>query len=324
MYYCTSYPLAVAFCILTMFCWGSWGNSQKLAGANWPYWFFYWDFVVGMLLFAVVFGLTAGSCGGESPWNFVANMKQGSGANVGFALLGGLIFNAALILLVKAIDMVGLSVAFPVCNGFSIVLGTTVNYLIAPKGSPLWIFGGIVLIALAVVANAVAGRLKVSDKTARGAAKGLAVAVVSGVLMSFFYSFVVRTIDTSFAEPAPAAGRLTPYSAFFLFVLGTFLSTFILNPVNPKAYFGGGARHLAGIGGAVVWGVGTGISFVASGPAGAAIAFGLGQGATLVSAIWGIFVWREFKGASRSVTVFNAIFFILFVAGLAALIKAGA
>ena len=324
MYYCTSYPLAVAFCVLTMLCWGSWGNSQKLAGASWPYRFFYWDFVCGMLVFAAVFGLTLGSCGGEGAWNFLANLRQGSWGNVGFALLGGLIFNAALVLLVKAIDMVGLAVAFPVCNGLSIALGTTVNYLVAPKGSPFWIFGGIALIVLAVMANAFAGRMKGAGKSVAGAGRGLAVAIVSGVFMSFFYSFVARTIDTDFSAAAPKVGMLTPYAAFFLFVVGTFLSTFALNPVSPRKYFGGGKAHLAGFLGAAVWGVGTGISFVAAGPAGAAIAFGLGQGATLVSAIWGVFIWREFKGAPRICTALNVAFGILFVAGLAALIKAGA
>lgn len=331
MYYCTSYPLAVAFCVLTMLCWGSWGNSQKLAGASWPYRFFYWDFVCGMMLFAAVFGLTLGSCGGDGPWNFLDNLRQGSWVNIGSALLGGLIFNAALILLVKAIDMVGLAVAFPVCNGLSIALGTTVNYLVAPKGSPFWIFGGIALITLAVLANAWAGCRKSSSasqplnrSTSQHSARGIAVAIVSGIFMSFFYSFVARTIDMDFAASAPKAGMLTPYAAFFLFVVGTFVSTFALNPVSPRKYFGGGKAHLAGSLGAVVWDIGTGISFVAAGPAGAAIAFGLGQGATLVSAIWGIFVWREFKGAPKSAAVLNAVFFILFVAGLAALIKAGA
>ena len=327
MYYCTSYPLAVAFCILTMFCWGSWGNSQKLAGASWPYRFFYWDFVIGMFIFAVIFGFTAGSCGESGAWNFAANLRQGSWANVGSALLGGLVFNAALILLVKAIDMVGLAVAFPVSNGLSIALGTTVNYLVAPKGSPFWIFAGIALISLAVLANAQAGRIKAartpSASQTSQTSRGLVVAIASGILMSFFYSFVARTIDTSFQSSAPAAGMLTPYSAFFLFVLGTFLSTFVLNPVNPKKFFGGGARHLAGIGGAMVWGVGTGISFVAAGPAGAAIAFGLGQGATLVSALWGILIWGEFKDAPKKSHAFNFVMFILFIVGLAIIICAG-
>ena len=142
--------------------------------------------------------------------------------------------------------------------------------------------------------------------------------------MSFFYSFVARTIDTDFAASAPAAGRLTPYAAFFLFVVGAFLSTFFLNPVRPSAYFKGGRAHLAGFLGAAVWAFGTCLSFVSAGPAGAAIAFGLGQGATLVSAVWGIFVWREFRDAPSRAAVLNAAFFILFVAGLAALIKAGA
>ncbi len=332
MYYCASYPLAVAFCVVTMFCWGSWGNAQKLAG-DWPYRHFYWDFAVGMVVFAALFGLTAGSCGGGA-WGFAANLRQASAANIGSALLGGLIFNAALILLVKSIDMIGLAVAFPVCNGLSIALGTAVNYFVAPKGDPAWIFGGIALITLAVVANAVAGKLKGADGTgakpgrdarpARPPSRGIAVAVVSGVLMSFFYSFVARTIDTDFAAPAPAAGRLTPYAAFFLFVVGAFLSTFFLNPVRPLAYFKGGRAHLAGFLGAAVWAFGTCLSFVSAGPAGAAIAFGLGQGATLVSAAWGIFVWREFREAPSRAAVLNAAFFILFVAGLAALIKAGA
>ena len=329
MYYCSSYPLAVAFCVFTMLCWGSWGNAQKLAG-NWPYRHFYWDFVVGMVVFAVIFGFTAGSCGGGA-WSFAANLRQASAANVGFALLGGLIFNAALILLVKSIDMVGLSVAFPVCNGLSIALGTAVNYFVAPKGSPAWIFGGIALIVGAVVCNAAASGVKTkgmqgteATKGTKSAAKGIAVAIVSGIFMSFFYSFVARTIDMDFAAPAPAAGKLTPYAAFFLFVVGTFLSTFFLNPVKPSAYFGGGKVHLAGLLGAAIWAAGTCLSFVSAGPAGAAIAFGLGQGATLVSAVWGIFVWREFKDAPRAAAVLNAVFFTLFVAGLAALIKAGA
>ena len=322
MYYCASYPLAVAFCVFTMLCWGSWGNAQTLAG-DWPYRHFYWDFVAGMVVFAVLFGLTAGSCGGGA-WGFVANLRQASAANVGSALLGGLIFNAALILLVKAIDMVGLSVAFPVCNGLSIALGTAVNYFVEPKGSPVWIFGGIALIVLAVASNAAAGNMTAA-KGANGAkGKGIAIAIVSGVLMSFYYSFVARTIDMDFAAPAPAAGKLSPYAAFFLFVAGTFLSTFFLNPVRPSAYFRGGKVHLAGFLGAAIWAAGTCLSFVSAGPAGAAIAFGLGQGATLVSAVWGIFVWREFKDAPRAAAVLNAVFFTLFVAGLAALIKAGA
>lgn len=335
MYYCSSYPLAVAFCVFTMLCWGSWGNAQKLAGAAYPYRHFYWDFVVGMVVFAALFGFTAGSCG-SGAWSFVANLRQASAANVGSALLGGLIFNAALILLVKSIDMVGLSVAFPVCNGLSIALGTAVNYFVAPKGSPAWIFGGIALITLAVAANAIAGKLNARKALTHSSthplihsptqtsSKGIAVAIISGVFMSFFYSFVARTIDMDFAAPAPTAGKLTPYAAFFLFVAGTFLSTFFLNPVKPSAYFGGGKVHLAGFLGAAIWAAGTCLSFVSAGPAGAAIAFGLGQGATLASAIWGIFVWREFRGAPRRVSALNTAFFILFAAGLAALIKAGA
>lgn len=323
MLYCTSYTLAVIFCVLTMFCWGSWGSAQKLAGADYPYKRFYWDLVTGMLVFATITGFTAGSVG-TSEWNFITNLKSASRANVGYAMLGGLIFNASMILLVKAIDMAGLSVAFPVTNGISIALGTTVNYIILPKGNAKLIFTGVTLITLAVIANAFAGKLKGGNEPKSGGKGGLLVAILSGIVMSFFFSFVVRTIDKNFTAAAPQPGMLSPYSAFFLFVLGTWLSTFVLNPLPPKKLFAGGFRHGAGFLGAAVWALGSAVNYVAAGPAGAAIAFGLGQGATLISAVWGIFIWKEFKGAPKVCGYLNAAFAILFITGLAVLVKAGA
>ena len=170
MYFCDNYALAVVFCVVTMFCWGSWGNTQKLAGKTWRYELFYWDYVIGVLLFALVSGLTAGSWGGGS-WAFLANLKQASLANIGSALLGGVVFNAANMLLAAAISIAGMSVAFPVGIGLALVLGVVVNYFVKPQGSPALIAAGVGLIVVAILCNAFAYKLKQAAH-ADGAAKG--------------------------------------------------------------------------------------------------------------------------------------------------------
>jgi glucose uptake protein len=336
MYYCNNYTLAVLFCVVTMLCWGSWGNTQKLAGKTWRYELFYWDYVIGVVLFALASGFTAGSFGvGE--WSFIANLKQASAANLGSAFFGGIVFNAANILLVAAISIAGMSVAFPVGIGLALVLGVIVNYIGAPKGDPMMLFGGVALIVAAILCNAFAYKIKTSQtfQTSRSVGKGIVLSVVCGVLMAFFYRFIARTMDMDFAAVAPKPGMMTPYSAFFVFALGIFASNFVFNaiamrhpvsgaPITEREYFKGGfAIHLVGILGGLIWGLGNGINLVAAGKAGAAISYGLGQGATLVSALWGILVWREFKGAPKKSALLNLAMFVLFVAGLALVIAAG-
>jgi len=341
MYFCNNYSLAVLFCVVTMFCWGSWGNTQKLAGGkNWRYELFYWDYVIGVLLFSVISGLTFGSSGGGA-WSFLANLKQASGANIGSALLGGVVFNAANMLLAAAISIAGMSVAFPVGIGLALVLGVVVNYVGAPKGDATLLFGGVGLIMVAILCNAFAYKLKTShtshtSHTSQTLVKGLVLSVICGVLMAFFYRFVACTMDMDFAAASPKAGMMTPYSAFFVFACGIFLSTFVFNaiamrkpvsgaPITEKEYFKGGFPvHLAGVLGGLIWGLGNGINLVAAGKAGAAISYGLGQGATLVSALWGILIWKEFKGAPKASSVLNLVMFVLFLAGLGLVIAAGA
>ena len=338
MYFCDNYALAVAFCVVTMFCWGSWGNTQKLAGKTWRYELFYWDYVIGVVLFALASGLTAGSWGGGE-WSFCANLKQASASNLGSAFLGGIVFNAANILLAAAISIAGMSVAFPVGIGLALVLGVVVNYVGAPKGDAVTLFGGVALIVAAILCNAFAYRMKSSGSASpgesRSMAKGIVLSVVCGVLMAFFYRFIARTMDMNFTAAAPAAGMMTPYSAFFVFSLGIFASNFIFNaiamrhpvagePITEREYFKGGfAIHLVGVLGGLIWGLGNGINLVAAGKAGAAISYGLGQGATLVSALWGILVWREFRGAPKKAALLNLAMFVLFLVGLGLIIAAG-
>ena len=338
MYYCDNYALAVFFCVITMFCWGSWGNTQKLAGKTWRYELFYWDYVIGVLLFALVSGLTAGSWGGGD-WSFLANLKQASQSNLISAFFGGIVFNAANILLAAAISIAGMSVAFPVGIGLALVLGVFMNYLIDRKGDPTLLLMGVALIVVAILCNAFAYKIKdgmVREKKSTNLRKGIGLSIICGVLMSFFYGFVARTMDMNFAAAAPTAGKMTPYSAFFVFTVGVFASTFLFNgiamrkpvtgePISGREYFKGKLPvHLVGILGGLIWGLGNGINLVAAGKAGTAISYGLGQGATLVSALWGILVWKEFKGAPAKANLLNGAMFLLFLCGLGLIIKAGA
>lgn len=336
MLYVSDYLLAVVFCVITMLCWGSWGNTQKLAGKSWRYELFYWDYVIGVLFFALVLGLTAGSRGGE--WSFLTNLKQASFGNIASAFTGGIVFNAANILLSAAISIAGMSVAFPVGIGLALVLGVVVNYVGEPKGDACSLFAGVALIVVAILCNAFAYGIKTkqaASQASRSHAKGIVLSVVCGILMAFFYRFMACTMDMDFAKDAPSAGMMTPYSAFFVFALGIFASNFVFNaiamrhpvngaPITEREYFRGGVKiHLVGILGGLIWGLGNGINLVAAGKAGAAVSYGLGQGATLVSALWGILVWREFKGAPRLSIFLNVAMFVLFLSGLGLIIKAG-
>lgn len=333
MFIVQNYSLAILFCVVTMLCWGSWGNTQKFVSKAWRYEYFYWDYVIGVLLLSVLSAFTLGSFGSEGQ-PFLANLMQADPKSLGSAFLGGIVFNAANILLSAAIAICGMSVAFPVGIGLALVLGVLVNYFGAAKGEPLHIFIGVALIAVAILLNGLAYR-KAQRDSGKVSGKGILISIAAGVIMAFFYRFVAASMDLNdFANPVP--GKLTPYAAVFVFSLGIFLSNFLFNtfamkhpvegePVSVSGYFKGNARvHLVGILGGVIWCIGQSFSMIASEKAGAAISYGLGQGATLVSALWGIWIWHEFRGAPRSSDYLNVGMFVFFVAGLGFLIYAGA
>ena len=335
MFIINSYLLAVVFCFITMMCWGSWGNTQKLAAKNWRYELFYWDYVIGMVLFALLICFTMGSFGTEGR-PFVEDIAQVSLRNVGSIILGGVIFNASNILLSASTSIAGMAVAFPLGVGISLVLGTVINYIGAPSGDPMYLFLGVALIVVAIICNGIAsGKAQQADaENKKDAKKGIILAAIAGTLMAFFYRFVAAAMDLeNFA--APAAGKATPYTAIFIFSLGVLISNFVFNtfvmkkpfvgePVSYKEYFKGNLKtHLVGILGGSIWCLGTAFSYIASGKAGAAISYALGQGAPMIAAIWGVFIWKEFKGANKNVYGLLALMFLFFIAGLGCIIVSG-
>jgi glucose uptake protein len=330
MFVLQSYTWAVVFCVITMFCWGSWANTQKLARKGWRFELFYWDYVIGVLLLSLLLGLTLGTHG-TAGRPFLEDLGQASHSSIYSALLGGAIFNLANILLVAAIDIAGMSVAFPVGIGIALVLGVVLNYVADPIGNAPLLFGGVLLVVLAIILDAIAYR-KLPGRAAGVSTKGLILSIACGLSMGFFYRFVAASMYPDFTRPD--VGKLGPYGAVFVFAVGIFLSNFLLNtlmmkkpfvgtPVTYADYFKGGlGTHLTGILGGIIWGVGMSFNIIASGRAGFAISYGLGQGATMVAAFWGVFIWREFRTAPSGTSKLIAAMFACFLAGLALIIMA--
>ncbi|MDD3586641.1 MAG: hypothetical protein PHQ75_05620 [Thermoguttaceae bacterium] len=356
MFVLDNYWVAVCFCVVTMLCWGSWANTQKLAGKTWRYELYYWDYVFGVLIASFVFAFTLGSQG-QYGRSFVQDLYQADWHAVYYAFFGGVVFNIANILLVAAIAIAGMSVAFPVGIGLALVLGVLWNYLANPaeSGNPVLLFLGVGFVAIAIVVNAIAYRTLPGGQGKVGA-RGLVLPVLCGVLMSTFYFLV----NMSLAGVIPSAetivqeglspdkmlpltwetiqhgtlqsGRLTPYTANVIFAVGILVSNCIVMPLLMKRpisgepvkyldYFRGKLRdHLCGLAGGLIWALGMTLSVIASGVASSAVAYGLGQGATLMSAIWGVFIWREFRNAPRHATVKLYWMFVFFVVGLSLII----
>jgi glucose uptake protein len=327
-----SYPVAVAMCIITMLCWGSWANTQKLASKEWRFQLYYWDYAIGVFLLSLILAFTMGSTG-TAGRGFLADLGQADSKWLGSAFLGGVIFNLSNILLVAAIDIAGLAVAFPVGVGLALVLGVITTYVAKPEGNVPLLAIGVAAVVIAILLDALAyKRLSQSDRKAP--MKGIVLAVVAGVLMGWFYSFVAGSMGA--IEPATKAleaGKLSPYTAIVLFSAGLLVSNFLWNsilmakpfvgdPVPFGDYFtkGNVRLHAIGILGGMIWNVGMSFSIIASTEAGAALAYGLGQGATMVGAFWGVFIWKEFKGAPPGTNKLLGAMFLFYLIGLGVLI----
>ncbi len=332
MFIVESYPAAVVMCIITMLCWGSWANTQKLASKEWRFQLFYWDYAVGVFVLSLILAFTMGSLGSGGR-GFVADLQQADSKWLFSAFIGGVIFNLSNILLVTAIDIAGMAVAFPVGVGLALVLGVITTYLSTREGNVPMLALGVAAIVLAILLDAIAyKRLASGDK--KTPVKGIVISIAAGVLMGFFYKYVAQAMGkieplTKMLEP----GKLSPYTAVVLFSAGLLLSNFIWNSImmikpftGPPVPFGdyftkGNVRlHLVGMLGGIIWNVGMAFSIIAATKAGAALSYGLGQGATMIGAFWGVFIWKEFKGAPKGTNGLLAAMFLFYLIGLSILV----
>jgi glucose uptake protein len=309
--------------VITMLGWGSWANTQKLAGKeHWPFQLFYWDYAIGVFLFSVLFAATLGSAGSAG----AGALENLQGANRGFmvpALISGVVFNLSNILLVVGIDAAGMSVAFPVGVGLALVIGTVESYIETPKGDAGLLFSGVALIVFAMIMSALAHK-RLPAAGVRNPLRGVIYSAIAGCLMGFFYPQLMRSISPNFNSVPIVPGMLTPYVGLVFFGIGVLASNAVWNTVFMRTgnlayadYFRGSARlHAIGILGGAIWMLALSFNVIASSVAGPAISYALGQGATLVAAIWGLFIWREFRAAPEGTNKYLALMLAGYTIGL--------
>lgn len=350
----STYLMTLMLTVLCMVCWGSWANTMKLAG-KWRFELFYFDYSIGLMLATLVAAFTFGSFEGGAvettgvAFSFMDNVSIASKTVMAYAVGGGIVFNLANLLLVAAISVAGMSVAFPVGIGIALIVGTVLNYIIKPAGSAALLFGGAFVILLAIIVSAMAhaahtaskAQVKSEAPTVAGARavrpvkrggpsplKGLVLSIGAGLLMGAFYPLVEMSKKGDLG--------LGPYAAAVFFGVGVLLSTPVFNlffmnmpvegePVSFREYFAGSLKqHVLGLAGGMIWSVGAVANFVAASTpksvnVGPAVSYAIGQGATLVSTLWGLLIWKEFAGAEGKTKTLLGVMLALYVIGLAML-----
>jgi glucose uptake protein len=314
-----TYGLALFLMTLSMLCWGTWANTQKI-DRRWPFELFYFDYTVGLLVCSLIVGLTLGQTDPTSPQSFFLNLRAASQRSLWLAFAGGAVFSVGNILIVAAISVAGMAVAFPIGAGLALVLGAVLNYIVSPAGNPVLIFSGIGLVCIAIVLDALAYRG--ISQSGGNTGKGILLSLIGGIGAGLFYPLVAKSLT--------GPGHLQPYTVNLVFSLGAAASALPMiyllmrrpitgAPLLWKDYLNGRWRlHAWGLAGGLIWGVGTIANFVASyvpmiGPA---TSFSMGEGNTMISALWGVLVWKEFRGAGARVRLYLVLMFLFFLLGL--------
>ena len=318
-----SLTVALLMMITSAICWGSWANTYK-GVKNYRFELFYWDYAVGIFLISLVLALTMGSTGQDAS-SFLNNVHSADSSNIISTLVGGAIFNLANLLLVAAIDMAGLAIAFPVSIGIALVVGVILSFALQPKGNAGLLAAGVICALIAVVLDGKAyGSLASTGRTV--SRKSIVTCIVSGVLMGLWAPFVAHAMTKG--------NTLGPYSVAVFLTLGALLSCLIWNvyfmkkplvgePVNFAEYFRGPlSDHALGLLGGVIWGTGMVFNLVAANFTGVAISYAIGQSAPMVAALWGVLAWKEFKGAGSKTKIYLFLMFVFY--GLAILLVARA
>jgi glucose uptake protein len=319
-----TFGLALVMMVTSAICWGSWANTFK-GVKNYRFELFYWDYAIGIFLASLVFAFTMGSAGNDAS-SFLNNVRSADGANIGWALLAGAIFNLANLLLVAGIDMAGLSVAFPLAIGIALVVGVILSYVQQPKGNLFMLCAGVICAVIAVILDGKAyGQLGEGQAASR---KGIITCVVSGVLMGLWAPFSTRALTHG--------NTLGPYSVAVFLTGGALVSCFIWNvyfmkkplvgdPVDFGDFFRGPqSGHLLGLLGGAIWATGTVFNLVAAHFTGVAISYAIGQSAPMVAALWGIFAWKEFTGANAKAKLYLGLMFISYILAILLIARASA
>jgi glucose uptake protein len=312
-----SLGIALFMMITSAICWGSWANTYK-GVKNYRFELFYWDYAVGIFLVSLILAFTMGSTGNNAS-SFLNNVRSADTNNIVSVMVGGAIFNLANLLLVAAIDMAGLAIAFPVAIGIALVVGVISSYALQPKGNAALLAAGVLCALIAVVMDGKAyGSLAIAGRSV--SKKSIVVCVVSGVLMGLWAPFVARAMTHG--------NTLGPYSIAVFLTLGALLSCLIWNiyfmkrplvgePVSFAGFFSGPiSGHALGLLGGFIWGIGMVFNLVAASFTGVAISYAIGQSAPMVAALWGVLAWKEFEGAPGKAKMYLVLMFVFYCLGI--------
>ena len=333
MFLPSTFFTALVLTILSTCCWGSFANTFK-GTKNYRFELYYWDYGLGIFLISLVYAFTLGSSGG-GVFSFLPNLHQATMGCLLYGAVGGFVFNIANVLLVAGIDMVGLAIAFPLSIGIALVEGTVMSYLIHPAGNATLLFSGVGMALLAVILIGIA----YASRGVQGAVptrKGILVCLVSGVLMGSWAPLLEKAL-TGAGNPGGLVvppGALSPYTAAVLMTFGAFVCCFLFNPllmkrplvgepISMSGYFAApGSYHVWGVLGGFIWGTGTVLNLVAGGKVGLPISYAIGQASPMVATLWGVFMWKEFDGASVKSRVYLGGMFAAYVLALILIARA--
>jgi glucose uptake protein len=327
---------------LTLFCWGSWANTQKLV-FKWRFELYYYDFAVGAAIAILIAVYTLGSANPQE-LTVSDNMMIAGYRKMAYAIATGLVVNLANIMLVAAISLSGMAVAFPTTFGVGLIVMSISNLLgNQASNNVALLFGGVVLLLTAVLADIFAYRsyldfLATQSKSGPvlnpgtrlpvrppNAYLGIILSAVGGIAWGFFFPL----IDMS----RSGENGVGPYGQAGLIGAGIFFSTLLYVPffvnfpvqgeaVQVRSYFKGAKRqHFWGIFGGIIWGIGL-VAVLVEGAAptpvktGPVLSSALIYGAPILATLWGLLVWHEFKGAPQSVKMLQLGMIVLFLAGM--------
>jgi glucose uptake protein len=309
-----AFTVALIMMVASAVCWGSWANTYK-GVKNYRFELFYWDYAIGIFVMSLILAFTMGSTGNDSS-GFLANVHSADNWNIASTMFAGVIFNLANLLLVAAIDMAGLAIAFPISIGIALVVGVVSSYILQPKGNAGLLAGGVVCALIAVILDGKAyGSLPTANRELTK--KSIVTCVVSGILMGIWAPFVTHSMTRG--------NTLGPYSVAVFLTLGALLSCLVWNiyfmkhplvgqPVAFGDFFRGPASgHFLGLLGGFIWGTGTVFNLVAANFTGVAISYAIGQSAPMVAALWGVLAWKEFRGANRNAYLYLGCMFIFYL-----------
>jgi glucose uptake protein len=333
----TSYGALLVLLILGMLAWGIWANTVKAAGEKWRFELYCFDFALGVLLAAVVCALTWGNLGFDG-FSLMDDLRLAGKRQELFAFVAGTIFNLGNMLLLGAVSLVGMTVAFPVAIGFALIVGVCWNFALNPVGNSLLSFMGAAAVLGGIVAATLAYRVytrdrlqavvetgKAKSKKPRISSKGIALGLAGGLLLGSFAP-VVQMANAG-------EDGLGPYSAGFIFAVGVFFSTFVFNlffmnlpvqgdPIDVAEYLRAGPqRHAMGVLGGILWYFGAIASLIGSRSELTAkiqppIIYALSQSGAIIAALCGLLIWKEFADADTKVKTYLGLMLVLVAIGI--------